>query len=160
MNKYILFPLVFLIGVAFQFGVSQFLSIYGLAPNLIIVAIVFIGLSFGSLRALVFGFFWGLAWDSISVDLFGSHALLYTAIGFLSGFMNKKWDESRPENQMLLTFGASLIYSAGMIFLYQLFAPGEHSFSFNHIIILQPFYNMIVAPAVFFAGNIINKFLE
>lgn len=102
------------------------------------------------------GFSWGLAWDVLAVDLFGSHAFLFTCFGYLSGKLSRKWNESKVINQMALTLIATLLFWLGMYLLYQVFSPGEYKFTLNYIILLQPIYNMLVAPLIFLFGRIVT----
>jgi len=89
----------------------------------------------------------------LSVDLFGSHAFLFTCLGYLAGQLNRKWDESKVFNQMLITLGASVFFWMGMYVLYQLFGSSEYRFGINYIMFLQPFYTMLISPVMFFIGG-------
>lgn len=148
--------IVFLAGIIVQFSWTKYFAVYGLAPNILLVALVYISLMQGSLRGQLFGFAWGIAWDVLSVDLFGSHAFLFTLIGYLTGKLSHKWDETKGVTQMMLTGMASVLFSAGMFSLYQVFSPQEYAFSWNYITFLQPVLNMAVAPLLFFAASFLD----
>ncbi|OGS06151.1 MAG: rod shape-determining protein MreD [Elusimicrobia bacterium RIFOXYA1_FULL_47_7] len=145
--------ILFFAGLVIQFGWSQYLSYKGLSPNFLLIILIFIGMFRGSLTAQLLGFMWGLSWDVVSVDLFGSHALLLTAVGFLSGKLNRKCDEDKVVNQIIITFAASVAFWFGLFCLYFIFGQGEYKFRLNSIIFFQPFYNMLVAPAIFWLGE-------
>jgi rod shape-determining protein MreD len=125
------------------------MSPLGISPNFILVLLIFIGLTRGSFAGQLMGFAWGITWDILAIDLFGSHAFLFTCIGYLSGFLSHKWNESKVSSQVILGGVTSVFLWIGMDVLYQIFSPGEFSFKVNYIVLLQPVYNMIITPLVF-----------
>lgn len=145
--------IIYITGIIIQFSWSQFFTVYGLAPNIIIAFLMYLGLVRGPMVAMIFGFVWGLSWDVLSVDMFGSHALLFTCAGYCFGHLNRKWDEFKVANQMLLTLLASFFVIFGMYALYQAFGSGEYRFKVNYIMLIQPFYTMLIAPLVFWVGR-------
>ncbi|OGS17218.1 MAG: rod shape-determining protein MreD [Elusimicrobia bacterium RIFOXYA2_FULL_50_26] len=149
----IYYGIIFLVGIILQFGWSQFLSFAGLVPNVIIILLMFVGLTCGPVPAQVLGFLWGLSWDALSLDLFGTHALLFTILGYLSGQLSHKWNEGKVINQMALTLFANSFFWVGTFVIYQVFAPGEFKFKVNYIMVVQPFYTMLVAPVLFKIGE-------
>ena len=156
MNRFVIYAGVFISGLIIQFSFMQFFSISGLAPNFILIFLVFIGLMYGPMAGQLFGFSWGLAWDIFSVDLFGSHAFLLTCIGFFSGLLSKKWNESKFSAQAVLVLVASVFYLLGQYLLYQIFSPGARGLMLNYINLLQPFYNVLVTPLVFIAAGMLS----
>lgn len=154
-----LYAFVFISALVVQFCWMKFLSPAGLAPDFILILVIFIGLMRGSFIGEVMGFAWGISWDVLSVGLFGSHALMFVLVGYLAGLLNRKWNESKIVTQMLLAGLASIFFSLGLFALYQVFAPAGFSFKFNYISALQPLYNMLVAPVVFKAGSIVAEML-
>ena len=149
MNKIIIYLGVFLTGLVIQFSFTQFISIGGLSPDFLLIFVIFIGLIYGPLEAQLYGFAWGLTWDIFGVEMFGSHAFLFTCVGYVAGQLAGKWNESKISAQILLVAVASIFYILGKYLLYQIFSPGEFVFRLNYITILQPFLNVIVAPLIF-----------
>ena len=156
MPRPLLYFITFAGGLFVQFGWAKYFAFAGLSPNVILIALVLIGLTRGSFTGQLFGFFWGLSWDVLSVGIFGSHAFLFTCLGYLSGKLSHKWNESKVSTQILLTGVASAGYWAGMAALSQVFGSLENRFAFNYIIYLQPLYNMAVAPLLFKMGIFAN----
>jgi rod shape-determining protein MreD len=149
MRRFLFYSLTFIVGIVLQFSWARYFAPYGLAPNVILVMLIFVGLIHGSFAGELLGFAWGLSWDAMSVDLFGCHAFLFTCIGFAAGKLSRKWNESKIVTQMALTGVASLLYIAGIALVYQVFgSPGNH-FQLNYITLLQIFYNMLIAPILF-----------
>jgi len=148
-KKSIFYTIVFFTGIFLQFTVAQYFSIKGIAPNAILLMLIFLALLRGSLAGVIMGFLWGLSWDMYSVDLFGCHAFAYTCIGFAIGKLSRKWDEEKIISQMVLTLLTSVIYWFLIYFCYKIFNPEVYTFKMNYIVVVQPFYNMLIAPAVY-----------
>lgn len=160
MKRFLIYIGVFVAGMVIQFSLNQFFSIAGVAPNFLLVFTIFIGLMYGPVPGQLFGFIWGLSWDIMSVDLFGSHVFLLTTVGFVSGLLSKKWNEDKFSAQAVLVGLSSIFFIIGKYLLYQIFSPGEYKFTLNYIVIFQPFYNVIMAPAVFAAGLILSRVFD
>ncbi|MCX5778594.1 MAG: rod shape-determining protein MreD [Elusimicrobia bacterium] len=147
--------LLFFFVIIIQFSWTKYFALYGLAPNIPLIALIYISLRQGALSGQLLGFAWGITWDVLSGDLFGSHALLFTGIGFLIGKLSHKMDESKVITQMVLTGIASVVFSAGMWCLYLVFSPTEYVLSWNYIVWMQPLLNMMVAPFFFAAASLV-----
>lgn len=132
-----------------QFGWSRYADIYGIAPNVILVMLMFIGLTRGPMAGQVMGFLWGLSWDVMNIELFGSHTLVLTCIGYFSGSFSRLWDESKVVTQITLVGMASIVYQGALMLVYQIFSPSRHIVSLNYISLIQPFFNMVITPVVF-----------
>ena len=160
MRKYAFYFIILFIIPAIQFSLSRYFTISGLAPNLILITIVFMGLMRGPIMGEVIGFSMGLFWDSLSVGLFGSHAFIFTTVGYLCGKLNKKWDEENISTQAFLVFASSVFYWGCLYVLYYTFGTGIYQFEINKIVIIQPFYNVLVTPLIFFIGRILLVFFN
>jgi len=83
--RYILI-LTFLVFIQKTFIYYITLSDFNIAPDLVVIAIAFIGAKEGKIHGMLFGFFAGLMFDMLSGSFFGLSALSYTLAGFLAGF--------------------------------------------------------------------------
>ncbi len=72
------------------------LAVYGVQPDLIVVALFFLCLKYGVLPGVYTGFFLGLSLDLYSPLLLGQHALAKTVIGFFMGLFNEKMMRTDP----------------------------------------------------------------
>ena len=160
MRKFIIYLIVYVVGLMVQFGWAKYFSPYGVSPNFLLVCLIFTGLMRGPLEGELLGFAWGISCDAMSTEMFGSYALLFTCLGYLSGLLERKWDESKVSAQMLLTGAASVFFLLGMKAVYAVFGANEFIYSINYITGLQPFYNMIIAPAIFVVGKGLIKLLD
>ncbi len=66
------------------------IAIYGAEPDLLILALFFMGQKHGVLPGLYVGFFLGLGMDLYSPVMLGQNALAKTVTGFFAGLFNEK----------------------------------------------------------------------
>lgn len=85
--RYILI-LVILVFVQKTFIYYIALSDFNIAPDLVVIAVAYIGAKEGKIYGMLYGFLAGLLVDILSGSFFGLSALSYTMAGFLSGFFN------------------------------------------------------------------------
>lgn len=156
MNKAVT-VLFFFSVIVIQFCWSRFCAVYGVAPDLVLVALLYVSMTRGAMQGQLFGFAWGIAWDILSGDLFGSHAFLYTMFGFMVGKLSHKMDESKVFTQVALTAAASLAAVGGMYVLYFIFGPQEYTVSGNYIVWARIVLNAAVAPLFFFVTSLFSR---
>jgi rod shape-determining protein MreD len=65
------------------------ISQYNISPDIPIIILILIGLKRGKLEATIIGFFAGLLVDILSGTFLGLSTLVYSIIGFISGYFNK-----------------------------------------------------------------------
>lgn len=140
-----------------QFCWTRFCAVYGVAPDLVLIALMYVSLTRGAMQGQLFGFAWGIAWDILSGDLFGSHAFLYTIFGFMVGKLSHKMDESKVFTQAASTATASLAAIGGMYVLYHIFSPQEYTASGNYIVWARAVLNVALAPLFFFAISLFSR---
>ena len=155
MNKAILYFIIYVTGLVIQWGWTRYFSFYGLAPDIVLIMLVFIALLRGPFVGELMGFFWGLAWDAMSVHMFGARSLSLLCIGFSVGFLSRKWDEKKISSQILLTGLASLLYYLLLYGVHQVFAPIGERYWVNYIVYYQIIYNMLLAPLIFTLGLVL-----
>jgi len=156
-NKILFYSILFIIGLVLQFGWSQYFSMWGLSPNIVLIFVVFSALTDGPLVGQWMGFFWGISWDAMSVSMFGSRAFTLTVIGYLAGMLSRKLDEGKASSQGLTVFIASLFYTLLLWAVFGVFGPDQIPLRPNYITVLQPFYNVLLAPLVFAIGRMLIR---
>jgi rod shape-determining protein MreD len=160
MTKFLAYFLIYLLGIVIQFAFAKHAAIFGLFPNILLLGLLFIGLKRGSLAGQTLGFAWGITWDVLAVDLFGSHALLFTLIGYLSGKFARKLDESKVVTQMTIAGFGSIFFWIGMDLTRMIFGDTVTVLRFDYITMLQIPYNMILAPLIFGIGRYVNFYFR
>jgi rod shape-determining protein MreD len=73
------------VAALFQAGVVSSAFVFGGAPDLLLVAVVVLGLSRGSTVGAIFGFGGGLVVDLLTLDTLGVTSLVLTLAGFWAG---------------------------------------------------------------------------
>lgn len=95
----------------------QYISIFGVTPNLIIAAVVAIALSSEPVEAAVLAAGTGIVFDLIFGRVFGISTLLYMYIALLSRGMLEYMYEKTLISSMLITFLAAFLYQSINFFL-------------------------------------------
>lgn len=88
LNAYLVWAGAFLAIVAFQLVVGGLISISGVEPDLLLIAIVFMAITFGQVPAMSFAFAYGLLLDLYGGELIGISALALTISAFVVGFFH------------------------------------------------------------------------
>lgn len=114
-------------------------------PNFLLLTVVGVSLFRGALSGEFFGFALGLLSDTLSLNPFGSQALLYTLIGYFVGEQNGKIDADNQIAQIILVFLVSLFYLFGFFLLVTLFSSAEKRL----ILFPQLFLNILFAVPFF-----------
>jgi rod shape-determining protein MreD len=81
---------VFLLCLVLQTTLVPAIGIFGISPDLLLVALFFLARKTGSFGATWVGFFLGLAEDLYSPSILGQNALSKTAAGFFAGLFNER----------------------------------------------------------------------
>jgi rod shape-determining protein MreD len=158
MRNFIIYLCIYIFAIVVQFSWAKYFVIFGLFPNVILLMLLFIGLTRGSTAGQLLGFSLGLTWDVLSVDLFGSHAFLCTVVGYLSGKLARKWDESKIATQVIIAGFASVFFWLGIDITRMIFGENAPGIRSDYIVIVQIFYNMIIAPIIFGIAKFIGYY--
>lgn len=84
-SDYLIALLLFIPLTALQLTVIQFISFNQIAPDLILILLVYYTLKLGQIPGTILGFIFGLMLDLITANL-GSHMFALTLSGFLAGY--------------------------------------------------------------------------
>ncbi len=125
------------------------LRIAGIKPDLVLIAVVYCGYSFGSFYGEVTGFIAGLFHDSISNSPLGLLTFPKMAIGFISGMFGRAMFKESIFTISLLIFLASLAKGIMTLLLSFLFHEATLS-AIAGIILPESFYNAVIASPLFF----------
>ncbi|MDR1417814.1 MAG: rod shape-determining protein MreD [Endomicrobium sp.] len=152
MRKYIFYFFIYIVFCLLQFCFSQYLNIFGIYPNFILIFVVCIGLLKGSFNAELIGFLFGLTWDIFSTDIFATRALLFTILGYCSGKLRKNFDEDSIIFQCFVVLAASLAYNLGVYFINYITIHDILVYNLGITLvrsISKTLINVIVTPCVF-----------
>ena len=84
--------LLFLLCFAMQTTVAQWLSIFGAAPDFIVILIVSIAIKHGPAAGVLWGFLAGFTQDVYApMEWLGANTISYTVLGFLMGQLEERF---------------------------------------------------------------------
>ena len=126
---------------------NHFLGGTLVSVQFLVVAVIYWGLSHGSVSASLMGFMWGLLMDAASLSLLGECALLFATVGFVAGTLRRQLDDTKPWTQGIFTLIASLGVLLGELLLERCFLNGAHPVRPSTW--LQPVWNALAAPLLF-----------
>lgn len=132
------------------------LRIGGVKPDLMFIAIVYFGYSFGSFYGETTGFIGGLFHDSVSHSDLGLLTLPKVIVGFVVGMIGRGVIRSNIVTIFILLFASSIIKGVITLLLSMIF----HNAALNDItgvILPEAFYNALLAPFLF---KIYDKIFE
>jgi rod shape-determining protein MreD len=88
--------------------------------DLVLVTVVYVGLTSGPVTGLLTGTFAGLIQDSMTTGVIGIGGLAKTLVGFLTGIVGTQFIVAQPVPRFVVFFGATLLHAVVFIGLYTL----------------------------------------
>ena len=111
------------LALALQSTLAPFVIRGTVAVDLVLVAVVYVGLTSGSGSGLLSGTFAGLVQDALSSRVLGIGGMAKTIVGFLAGVIGTQFIVSQPVPRFVVFFGSSvldLVVSKGLYALLDL----------------------------------------
>ncbi len=141
-----------ILGLFLEVVFTRYFSLFGVAPNLLLIFVVGIGFMLGPVTGETMGFVWGLMADSLGVNLFGLHSLVLTLAGYISGKLRRRVDAERPAPQIVIACMATLFSAILASMAYSLTEESEGRIGI-YSLILQMVLNGLMASACFWIMN-------
>ena len=141
--KYFIPLFVFIPVVIIQLTVIPFISIQGIVPNLILIAVVYFSIANGQIFGTITGASYGLIYDLISGSLAGSNMLSNTVAGFIAGYFS---GETKRE-KYLYTYSFSLVVLISALIdamIFSFFSVIDFNTNF-----LQALFNHALLPSIY-----------
>jgi rod shape-determining protein MreD len=135
-NKYIIPILIFIPIAVIQLTLVPLISINSIAPDLVVILLVFITLKNGQLYGTIMGFVFGLLFDLMSGGLLGSAMFAKTLAGFIAGYFYNESKIIENTNTVKIVF-IVLIIAIIDSSIYSLLALPKTIVSINSIIFEQ-----------------------
>lgn len=144
-----------------QVTLFQDFSLASTKPNLILILVFAFGFMSGKKAGIWTGFFGGLLLDIYYGDSIGFHAMLYMYIGYLNGVFYKLFYDEDITLPLLLIFASNLLYGFG-VYVIRFLLRGRLDFGyyFQHVIIAETIYTVIIAILVYRPLLKMNRILE
>jgi rod shape-determining protein MreD len=100
----------FVVCFVLQTTLVPVINIFGIQPDLTIIALMILALRHGSMSALWVGFTLGLAQDIYSPSILGQNALAKTVIGVLVGLFNERVMNTEPIVKLIILLVAFFVH--------------------------------------------------
>ncbi|ACL76889.1 rod shape-determining protein MreD [Ruminiclostridium cellulolyticum] len=161
-NKVILYAILIFIFVTAQVTLLNSITIFGVAPNLVIILIVSISLLKGKTDGAVVGFSAGLCMDAVIGVALGYHALVGMLLGLLLGNINKRLFKENILVMAFCTFLSTYIFESAILFTSYLMGLKVEFFTILKTVIFpESLVNCVLGVIVFLVIILLNRgFLE
>ena len=120
----------------------------GTRVNLVLVAVVYLALSYGAVTGLIAGAVGGLAQDAIAGGIVGIGSLSKTIVGFLVGVLGAQFIVSTPVPRFLMFVGASFVHEVCFQAVHALVESRGFRMQYSAAVV-QAFVNGAVGIVVF-----------
>lgn len=148
--------LIFLI-ILVQSTILDYIKIFNIKPNLLIVFIISVALLRGDIEGAVIGFFAGLSQDLFSGKFIGLYSLLGLYLGFFNGSVNKRLYRENYLVIIFFTLISTIAYETAVLFtgtfVHNLGAQVHNQIdilnSFKNVILPETIYNCIVSVPIY-----------
>jgi len=138
-----------MLGIVLHVFCEWYLSFfYNVGPQVLLLFVMATGFLCGPITASTLGFFWGLISDAMGVNVFGMNALLLPLAGYVSGKLRRRVASERTTAQVAIAFFGTLLYSAGVRILLEVFEPTVTR-SLLHSVLIGGIMNILLATAIF-----------
>ena len=115
-SRIILYIILIFTFITTQVTFLNFISIFGITPNLVIILIVCISLLEGKVHGAVVGFFTGLCIDAVIGPVLGIQALLGMLLGLALGSINNRFFKENIFVMAICTFISTILFEYAMTF--------------------------------------------
>ncbi len=145
-----------------QSTVMEYIVIYGVKPNLLLVFIVSAALLKGNFEGAVIGFFCGLTQDILGGKVIGFYAMLGLYTGLVVGSLNKRLYRENILVVLFFTFASTVVYEWLVYFLNIFYkAPVDLVFAFKSVILPEAVYNSGISIFIYvYVMKLYEKFTD
>ena len=156
------FIITFFIIYFLQVNIFSNFTINGVAPNLFIIFILFIGLFANQFLGISLGIFVGIILDLLYGKTIGITPFMLCIIGYLGSYFDKNFSKENKFTIIFMVLGATLIFEFGNYFINSIILDFEREFFyFFKILIIECLYNIlltiIIYPIIQKLGYIIDR---
>jgi rod shape-determining protein MreD len=148
--KILIYTLIIFLIVILQSTLLDYIKIYYIKPNLLIVFIISVALLRGNIEGSIIGFFIGLSQDLISGKVLGFYTILGLYLGLIIGSVNKRLYRENFLVVIFFTFISTIAYEMSVYFL-STFLSGKIDFyyPFKNIVLPEALYNSLISVFVY-----------
>ncbi|RCX20809.1 rod shape-determining protein MreD [Anaerobacterium chartisolvens] len=147
--------------ILIQSTVLDYIKVFNVKPNLLIVAVITVALLRGNVEGAVVGFVLGLLQDASSGKILGFYSLLGMYLGLIVGSVNKRLYRENFFVMIFFTFISSILYEETVYILLTI-SKGNIDFvySLKNIVFPEAVYNSVASILIYIIVIKINKKIE
>lgn len=141
--------------------VFQKIALASIVPNLLIVVTSAFGFMRGKKEGMIIGFFCGLLKDVMTGQLLGLYALIFMLIGYGNGFFRRIFYGDDVKLPIILIATSDFLYGIIIyVVMFMLKSDFNFSYYFQHIIMSELVYTVLVSFGVYYILLKVNRILE
>lgn len=136
---------VFLISYFLQANFFNWFNIAGIAPNLFVILVLFLGLFGGKRLGTPMGIFFGICLDFFINKKIGISAIMLGIVGGMGGILDKNFSKDSRMTIIVMTIGVTTFYEVGM-YIMNHFVIGTtiEIIPFIKILLIENLYNVLI----------------
>jgi len=120
-----------------------------IAVNLVLVAVVYLALSYGAVTGLLTGAIGGIAQDALAGGIVGLGGLSKTLVGFLVGVLGAQFDLSTTVPRMVMFVAATFVHEVVFQGLQAIAGARPFAFKWSPVLV-QSLVNGLIGVLAFF----------
>ncbi len=160
MKRFLFYILMVLFCFMLQTTIFQWLELADIIPNILIILVVSIGYMRGIKEAIFLGIVCGLCMDFMYGNYIGFYALLYLAVGFLSGHSNYFYEQDDYTMPLILIGVGDLVYGTIFYILSFLLRARLNFFYYlRRIMVPEAIYTVIVGIILYKLIHVVNTWI-
>lgn len=136
------------VALALQTTLARFLVHGSIGVDLVLVAVVYLGLTTGPATGLLSGTMAGLAQDSLVSGVVGIGGLAKTIVGYLAGIVGTTFIVAQTVPRFLMFVAATIVQAVVMLGLNLLLERGAQEVPYGAVV-AQAFGNAIIGVVLF-----------
>lgn len=149
-SKIFLYTIAILFIIILQTTFLDYIRIFNVKPNIMIIFILCIALLRGQTEGAVIGFITGLTQDIVTGKMIGFYALLGLYLGLVTGIVNRRIYRENYLVVAFFTFVSTVIYEFLVYFFLIYVKHGtDLIYIFKKVILPEAVYNIIASVVVF-----------
>jgi rod shape-determining protein MreD len=158
--KNVLLAVGFLVlALVLQTTMAQMLVRGTAALDLVLVVVVYVGLTMGPTTGLLAGAMAGLAQDALSSGIIGIGGLAKTVVGYLAGILGTQFIVARPLPRFIVFVAATVVHAGIFMGTYELLGARKFGFPYGGVL-SQGAVNGLVGVVAFQAIELLPGAVE
>ena len=161
-NRWSAYGIFYLLLVIIQTSQLLPVTLFGIAPNLMIPVVLSIAIWEGERVGSIFGLFCGFTWDILTSKVIGYNAVFLMFTGYIVGTLTKTYLRPTVLNALILNFSALIVNGILVyVFFYLLWNHAGFTVVMRTITIPQIIYSMVyVCPLYFIVKKVSNGLVQ